>query len=342
MDAFEIRVEVTELTLGRSPSTWQAAGDHLPRRIDSRAGSVMDLSTTLGPLRLRTPLIGAAGTVGSVVELAGLADLSRYGAAVAKSVSEDPWQGRQAPRLAPAGIGMLNSIGIQNPGIDRWVAEVGPQLGDLGVPVWGSAVGRDADEFGRVAAKLEQAGVQAIEVNLSCPNLEGHGMFALDPNASSQVVSAVRSAVGVPIGAKLSPNAQDIVSIAAATVDSGADWLVLANTVWGAAIDIDTRRPHLSGLIGGYSGPPVKPIALRCVLEVRSQMPEIPIIGCGGVTRGEDVVEFLQAGAAAVCVGTAHFNRPGVASTLLRELVKIMKRHDVTSVRDYIGTVEPW
>jgi dihydroorotate dehydrogenase (NAD+) catalytic subunit len=304
--------------------------------------TVIDFRTTLGPVELRTPLIGAAGTVGSVVDFAGVADLSLYGAAVAKSVSEEPWEGRPAPRLAPSGLGMLNSIGIQNPGIEDWVEQVGPHLADLDVPVWGSAVGKTAAEFGRVAAGLERAGVQAIEINLSCPNLEGHGMFALDRDATGAAVDAVRQTVGLPIGAKLSPNAEDIGAISAAAVAAGADWLVLTNTVWGAGIDVRTRRPLLSGLIGGYSGPPLKPIALRCVLETRRALPEVPIIGCGGVTGGADVVEFLLAGASAVCVGTAHFDRPRIAGKILEEVRLLMAEHEMTSIRDYIGAVQPW
>jgi dihydroorotate dehydrogenase (NAD+) catalytic subunit len=167
-------------------------------------------------------------------------------------------------------------------------------------------------------------------------------MFALDAEATASVVEAVRSQVAIPIGAKLSPNAQDIASIAGAAVASGADWLVLTNTVWGAGIDIETRRPVLSGLIGGYSGPPVKPIALRCVLEVREALPDIPIVGCGGVTRGADVIEYLLAGASAVCVGTAHFDRPRVARALVRDVEAYMRRQGLTSIRPLIGTVRPW
>ena len=173
---------------------------------------------------------------------------------------------------------MLNSIGIQNPGIEAWVDENGTRIADLDVPVWGSAVGKTAAEFGRVAARLESAGVQAVEVNLSCPNLEGHKMFALDPDATAEVVSDVRSAVEIPIGAKLSPNSEDISAVAGAAVEAGADWLVLTNTVWGAGIDIRARRPLLSGVVGGYSGPPLKPIALRCVLETRRALPAVPIV----------------------------------------------------------------
>ncbi len=302
----------------------------------------MDLTTRLGDLDLRSPLIAAAGTVGSVVDFARVGALEHYGAAVAKSVSAEPWPGRPAPRLAPAGAGMLNGIGIQNPGIDVWASEIGPRLGNVGVPVWGSAVGRSPEDFARVASALAATGVAAIEVNLSCPNLEGTGMFALEPKASAEVVAAVRSAVSTPIGAKLSPNAADIVAVAAAVTEAGADFLVLTNTVWGAAIDPVTRRPRLSGVIGGLSGPPLKPIALRCVLEVHAALPGTPIVGCGGVRSGSDVVEYLLAGAAAVAVGTAHFAEPRAGRRIVRELHRYGRRHGVRSLAELTGGMKPW
>lgn len=301
-----------------------------------------DLGVEVGPLSLASPLIAACGTVGSVVEFSRVSDLSLYGAAVAKSVSGEPWTGRPAPRIAPTEAGMLNGIGIQNPGIEAWVEEIGPRLDDLAVPVWGSAVGATAAEFGVVARGLETAGVRAVEVNLSCPNLEGETMFALDPGESARVVSTVRSAVGVPIGAKLSPNAQDIVSIARAAVDAGADFVTLANTVWGAAIDPLTRRPRLTGIIGGYSGAAVKPIALRCVIEVATAMPDVPIVGCGGIRTGDDVVEFLLAGASAVAIGTAHFETPRIAERIIPRLHEIAEHHGVERVAELTGRMEPW
>lgn len=302
----------------------------------------MDLTTRLGPLTLRSPLVAASGTVGSVVDFAGVAALTCYGAAVAKSVSEDPWPGRPAPRLYPVGAGMLNGIGIQNPGVAAWAREVGPRLGTLGVPVWGSVVGRTAGEFGRVAAAIQSTGVAAIEVNLSCPNLEEELMFALDPGAAARAVASVRRETALPVGAKLSPNAMDQVAVAAAVAAAGADFVVLGNTVWGAAIDPATRRPGLSGVIGGYSGPPIKPIALRCVIEVRRALPDLPIVGCGGVRRGADVVEFLLAGAQAVALGTVHFAETRAAARITRELHRYGRRHGVERVVDLIGAWEPW
>ena len=301
-----------------------------------------DLTTRVGPLRLSSPVIAASGTVGSVVDFAATIDFSFYGAAVAKSVAPEPWKGRPPPRLAPSGTGMLNGIGIQNPGIDAWVDEVGSRLADLPVPVWGSAVAHDAPGFGVVARGLEQAGVDAIEVNLSCPNLDDGQLFALDAVASASVVAAVRAGTRLPIGAKLSPNAERIADIAEAVAQAGADWVVLTNTVWGAAFDVNSRRPKLSGVVGGYSGAPLKPIALRCVWEVARALPGLPIVGCGGVASGEDVVEYLLAGASAVAIGTVHFAEPRAARRIQRELERFLDRTGTARIEELIGAAEPW
>lgn len=298
-----------------------------------------DLTARLGGLMLRTPLIAASGTVGSVVEIADVADLSVYGAAVAKSVSGEPWPGRPPLRVGPAGSGMLNSVGIQNPGIERWAEEMEPVIPTLGVPVWGSAVGKSPDEFARVAKGLERAGVDAVEVNLSCPNLEGE-MFSLDPSAAAEVLAVVGAATNLPVGAKLSPNAQDIVTVARAVREAGADFLVLTNTVWGAAIDIRRRRPLLNTAIGGYSGPPLKPIALRCVVEVHRDMPDMPIVGCGGIASGVDVVEYVLAGASAVALGTVHFSEPRAGKRILAELKSVMSKLGVDELSSLRGAVE--
>jgi len=296
----------------------------------------VDVTARLGPVVLRTPLVAASGTVGSVIEFVGVTDFSHYGAAVAKSVSDVPWQGREAPRVAAAGIGMLNGIGIQNPGVESWVRSVMPALDTVDVPVWGSVVGTSVAAFVTVARAMETAGVRVLEVNLSCPNLEGH-LFALDPAASTEVISAIREAVTVPIGAKLSPNAADIVAVARACRDAGADWVVLTNTVWGAAIDIEHRRPVLSGIVGGYSGIPLKPIALRCVLEVHRAMPDLPILGLGGVVSGADVIEYTLAGASAVGIGTVHFAEPRAAGRILRETRRLLGRMGESRLSDLVG-----
>ncbi len=300
-----------------------------------------DTTVRLGPLTLRTPLIAAAGTFGAVVDMAGVAELSAYGAAVAKSVSATPWAGRPAPRVGSAGAGMLNGIGIQNPGIEAWVSEVAPKITEVPIPVWGSAVGADAGEFATVAFEMSRCGVEAVEVNLSCPNLEGRGIIATDAARSAEVVKEVRAATELPVGAKLSPNASDIVAVAGAVFEAGADFLTLTNTVRGAAIDITTRRPLLSGFIGGYSGSPIKPIALACVLEVHQHFPEIPIVGCGGVQSGMDVIEYLVAGASAVAMGTVHFAEPKAGKRVLKESMRLIDKLD-TTLADLIGSVEPW
>jgi dihydroorotate dehydrogenase (NAD+) catalytic subunit len=291
---------------------------------------------------MRSPLVAASGTAGSVVDFVGVGALEAYGAAVAKSVSATPWPGNPDPRLANTGTGMLNAIGIQNPGVTAWVEEIGSRLPGLPVPVWGSTVGKTVEEFVVVAEKLATTTIEAIEINLSCPNLTGEAIWALDPAATGAVVQAVRAAIDKPIGAKLSPNAQDIVAVAEAALDGGADWLVLTNTISGAAIDIETRRPRLSRTTGGYSGPPLKPIALRCVLEVRAAFPDVPIVGCGGVRSGSDVVEYLLAGSTAVAIGTAHFERPRIGRTVLRQLRAYCERNRVDRVSDLIGAMRPW
>lgn len=300
------------------------------------------LSTSLGPIDLRSPLIAASGTVGSVWEWAEVADVGPYGAAVAKSVSPEPWGGRPAPRLAPTSSGMLNGIGIQNPGIGSWVEEVGRRIPKLGVPVWGSAVGREAAGFAEVADGLCSAGVSAIEVNLSCPNLEDGEMFSFDAARSRSVVEAVVEVSTVPVGAKLSPNTPDIVSVARACEEAGARFAVLTNTALGFGVSAGTRRPLLSGGVGGYSGPGIKPIAMRCVYEVSSAMPELPIVACGGVSSGSDVVEYLLAGASAVELGTVHFAEPKAGRRVLRETEQVMDDIGASTISELVGQVLSW
>ena len=298
-------------------------------------------ATTLGPVELRSPLVAASGTVGSVVDFAGVGALDRYGAAVAKSVAPVPWAGNEPPRLGSSGAGMLNAIGIQNPGIEAWSAEYGPAIRGLPVPVWGSAVGGSPEEFAVVSEGLVGAGTSAVELNLSCPNLEGETMFALDAKAAARVVDRVRNRVAAPIGVKLSPNSEDIVTVASAVAEAGADWVVLTNTAWGFAVDIETRRPVLRRAVGGYSGPPIKALAMRCVWQVSQALPGLPIVGCGGVATGADVVEYLLAGASAVAIGTAHFAEPRAGARIHKELGRYLKKHG-TTVAELVGGASPW
>ncbi|HEX6300247.1 MAG TPA: dihydroorotate dehydrogenase [Acidimicrobiia bacterium] len=304
--------------------------------------SAQPLTATVGPLQLRTPLIAASGTVGGVWEWAELADVSRYGAAVAKSVSPTPWEGRPPPRLAPTEVGMLNGVGIQNPGIEQWTQDMGARISSSAVPIWGSAVAGDPDGFALVAKGLDSAGVTAVEINLSCPNLEDGEMFSFSAPRSRQVLESVSAAVGIPVGAKLSPNTPDIAGVATACAEAGADFLVLTNTALGLGVSVDDRKPLLSGGVGGYSGPGLKPISLRCVYEVSRALPHVPIVGCGGVSRGRDVIEYLIAGASAVEAGTIHLAEPRAGARIIREMEKEMRRLGVKSAAQLVGTVEEW
>ncbi len=299
------------------------------------------LNVELGPIGLSTPLVAASGTVGSVVEFAEVIDWAKYGAATAKSVAPTPWPGKKPPRLAPTDHGMLNGIGIQNPGIDVWLEEVGPSIENLPTQVWGSVDAHDKEGFAVVASRMADSGVAAIEVNLSCPNLEGTA-FALDPVLSGQVVAAVRAATDLPMGAKLSPDATQILPVAESVMQAGADWVVLANTVVGAAINVETRRPVLSGLTGGYSGSAIRPITMRCVLEVASELPDVPILACGGVSHANHVLEYMLAGASAVAIGTAHFAKPRVANGITKDLKRYMRKHNIGEISALTGAYEPW
>ena len=300
------------------------------------------LSVTLGPVELSSPLIAASGTVGSVWEWAEVADTRYFGAAVAKSVAPEPWEGRPPPRIAPTSVGMLNGIGIQNPGIDAWMEEVGPKLHEISSPVWGSAVARDAHGFATVAKGLADAGVAAIEVNLSCPNLEDGQMFSFDAAGSAEVVESVAKTVELPVGAKLSPNTPDVVEVAESCWQAGADFVVLTNTAMGFGVSLADRRPLLSGGSGGYSGPGLKPISMRCVYEVHRAMPDLPIVGCGGVSTGADVVEYMLAGASAVEMGTILLAEPKAGARIARELRELAERFGVAVLGEFIGGLESW
>jgi dihydroorotate dehydrogenase (NAD+) catalytic subunit len=300
-----------------------------------------DLSTSVGPVDLVSPLIAASGTVGSIIEFVNITDFSLYGAAVIKSVAPEPWGGRPAPRIAPVGTGLLNGIGIQNPGIERWMDDHADAMSAVPTQVWGSVVAHDETGFGIVARAMGDETFRAIEVNLSCPNLDGRP-FALDADVSARVISAVKDSTTLPVGAKLSCDAQPIEAVASAVAEAGADWVVIANTVRGAGIDITTRRPLLSSGTGGYSGSPVRPIALAAIMAVRTELPSLPIVGCGGVSHGDHVAEYLLAGASAVAVGSAHFADAGVAERITRQLKRYCDRHGVGRLTELIGAYEPW
>lgn len=300
------------------------------------------LTTSFGGVELRSPLIAASGTVGSVWEWAEVADTRYYGAAVAKSVSPTPWTGRPAPRIAPLAVGMLNGIGIQNPGIEAWMETMRSRMEGTSIPIWGSAVAGDPEGFALVSKGQSSVGATAIEVNLSCPNLEDDHLFSFNGEASRDVVEAVVASVDIPVGAKLSPNTPDIVDVARNCSEAGASFVVLTNTAFGFGLSLDSRMPLLSAGPGGYSGPGLKPLSLRCVYEVSRALPELPIVGCGGISSGSDIVEYLVAGASAVQLGTVHLAEPKAGRRIYGELLAAMEALGETSLDAIVGTVGEW
>lgn len=305
----------------------------------------VDPTVVLGPLHLTSPIVAASGTFGHGDEVLRLADAAKVGAITVKSLAAYPWDGNPAPRLhSAAGTGMLNSVGLQGPGVAAWLRDDLPSLREHGVPVVASIWGRSVEEFAAAARQLapSAAALAAVELNVSCPNVEDSSrMFAHSAKATSAVVRAVVALeLGLPIFAKLSPNTFEVVDIARAAVDAGATGLTLVNTLLGLGIDADTRRPQLGNVTGGYSGPPIKPVALRVVYEVTRALPDVPVIGTGGVSTGLDAVEMLLAGASAVGVGTASFLEPRAVNRIHDEVIAWCTDHGVARVVDLVGMLQ--
>ena len=296
------------------------------------------LATSVGSVALPNPVMAASGTAGHGTELAPYVDLERLGALVVKSLAAYEWAGNPAPRVHAAGVGMLNSVGLQGPGVEAWRRHDLPLLQYAGARVVASIWGRTVDDYRRAAEQLGSAeGVVAVEVNVSCPNTEAGGeMFAHSPVATREVLAATE-ACGLPRWAKLSPNTDRLVDVAAAAVDGGAEALTLVNTLLGMVIDVDERRPALGAGGGGLSGPPLHPVAVRAVYEVHRAHPSVPLIGVGGVSDGETAVEMLLAGASAVQVGTATFADPRATMRVLDDLERWCDRHGVADVAELVG-----
>ena len=296
-----------------------------------------DLATSVGSVALRSAILTAAGTSGYGDELAGYGDLRALGAVVTKSLAAFEWAGNEPPRVAAAGAHMLNAVGLAGPGVTAWRERYLPALLERGATVVASIWGRTTEEFAEAARAIRGASVAALEVNASCPNLEGRtGIFAHSASATARIVDAA-SAAQLPIWVKLSPNTPDLVEIAGAAIDAGASALVLVNTVLGLSIDVEHRRPSLGNGGGGVSGPGILPVALRAVYECRAAYPTTPIVGVGGVSSGEDAVAMLMAGANAVEVGTATFAQPRAPWLVAKGLERWMRRHGVQSVAELIG-----
>jgi dihydroorotate dehydrogenase (NAD+) catalytic subunit len=301
----------------------------------------VDLRTRLTHIELPNPILTASGCAGSGRELAQFFDVSKIGAIVTKSVMLAPRAGRPTPRMAETPSGMLNSIGLQGPGIDAFLQRDLPWLLSRGARAVVSIAGGTAGEFAELAARLSDAsGLTAVEVNISCPNVEDRGLvFACDPVAAASVVAGVRGSLryDVPVFAKLSPDVTDIVAIAGACVEAGADGLSMINTLLGMAIDTQTMRPALAGVTGGLSGPAIRPIAVRCIWQVHEAYPEVPIIGMGGVRTGRDALELILAGASMVSVGTTIFHDPSACVRILRELEEELASKGIERLSDAIG-----
>ncbi len=301
----------------------------------------MDLSVQIGTLTLKNPLMAASGCFGYGVEYADIVDLSSLGAIVSKGLFLKEREGHPAPRIVETPSGMLNAIGLQGIGARRFVDEKLPELRDRRATVVVNVCGTTLDEYVEVSRILSDAeGVAAIELNISCPNVkEGGIQFGCSLNGTFDVVSAVRKVTTLPVIPKLTPNVTDVASFARAAEDAGADAVSLVNTFLAMVIDVDTRRPKLSNVVGGLSGPAIRPIAVRMVYECR-QTVKIPIIGMGGIADARDVLEFMIAGADAVQVGTANFVDPFIWTKLLDGLRDHMQRHNVARVADLVGTVD--
>jgi dihydroorotate dehydrogenase (NAD+) catalytic subunit len=299
-----------------------------------------NLHVRLAGLSLQNPIMAASGTCGYGEELHPFVDLNSLGAVVVKGLSLKPSRGNPGPRLVETAGGMLNSVGLQNIGIEAFLQERLPRLRNYHTHVVVNFFGDTPAEYAAVAACTNEAeGIAALEANISCPNVQHGGMlFSSDPRLTFEVVERVRKETPLPLIVKLSPNVTDITIIARAAEDAGADAVSLINTLLGMAIDLETRRPRLPLGCGGLSGPAIKPVALRMVWQV-AQTVHIPVIGIGGITTGEDALEFLVAGATACQVGTASFADPGACRRIVEEMRHYLQRHQIPTVAELCGTL---
>ena len=300
-----------------------------------------DLTTTLAGLDLVAPTLTASGCAAAGRELAAFGDLRQIGAVVTKSIMLQPRSGRPTPRMAETPSGMLNSIGLQGPGVEQFIEKDLAWLVDNGVTTVVSIAGGTVAEFAELARRLRDVpGIAGLEVNISCPNVERRGqVFACNPYTAAQVVRAVRAewTGAAPVLAKLSPDVTDIVEIAHSVADAGVDGVSMINTLLGMVIDVERMAPMLGGRTGGLSGPAIRPVAVRAVYQVHAALPDLPILGMGGIRTGHDALEFLAAGASAVSIGTAVFGDPGAPWRIARELDAELSARGYASVRDVIG-----
>ena len=301
----------------------------------------VDMTTRLGQVPVPNPVFTASGCAAAGRELDPFFDVTAIGGVVTKSIMQAPRSGRATPRMAETPSGMLNSIGLQGPGIADFLLKDLPWLRRREARAVVSIAGSSVEEYERLATRLRHVeGITALEVNISCPNVEDRGqVFACDPSAAAAVIAAVRraSAPAVPVYAKLSPDVTDIVAVAQSVVRAGADGLSMINTALGMVIDVDRMRPALAGVTGGLSGPAIRPIAVRCVWQVHAALPDVPILGMGGIRTGLDALEFVLAGASAVSVGTVVFNDPSAPARVSAELQRALAERGFASLQDAVG-----
>jgi dihydroorotate dehydrogenase (NAD+) catalytic subunit len=300
-----------------------------------------NMSVNIGGIALKNPVMTASGTFGYAQEFAHYIDLNRLGAIVVKGLSLNPSKGNPPPRIVETSCGMLNAIGLENVGIEAFIAEKLPFLKEISTPTIINIYGKKIEEYAEIASRIDDLEeVAGIEVNISCPNVKAGGLaFGVDPVSAHSVVKAVRGKTSKPVIVKLSPNVTDIIEIARSVADAGADSISLINTITGMAVDVETRRPRLSNITGGLSGPAIKPIALRMVWQA-AQTVKIPVIGIGGIMTAEDALEFIIAGATAVQVGTANFVNTNTTIDIIEGIEAFLIEKEINSISDIIGSLE--
>jgi len=297
------------------------------------------LAVALNRLKLKNPILVASGTFGYAREMAAYVRYDRLGGIIPKTITPLPRVGNAPPRTVETASGMLNSIGLDNDGLDQFIDRHLHHLLELETAIIANIAGRNTAEFVMMASRLDGiAGLTALELNISCPNVSGGVDFGTRPQATAEVVRAVREATELPVIAKLTPNVTNIVEIAQAAADAGTDAVTLVNTFQGLAVDWRRKRPILGNGLGGLSGPAIKPLALRIVWQV-AQNVDVPVIGVGGIGSVDDVMEFLAAGATAVQIGTANFYNPGLADQLVDELLQIVEQQNASQISDFVGTL---
>ena len=303
-------------------------------------GTDMNTSVNIAGVTLKNPVMTASGTFGSGAEYSQFVDLNRLGAVVTKGVANIPWPGNPTPRIAETYGGMMNAIGLQNPGIDVFVKRDIPFLKEYDTKIVVNVCGKSEKDYVEVVERLGEEAVDLLEINVSCPNVKEGGIaFGQDPKALNQITKAVKKVAKQPIIMKLSPNVTDITEMARAAVDGGSDALSLINTLTGMKIDVHKRKFALANKTGGLSGPAVKPVAVRMVYQVANAV-NVPIIGMGGIATWEDAIEFILAGATAVSVGTANFYNPTATVEIVNGIEEYMKQYGIEDINDLIGVVE--